>query len=258
MNAPPWTTAGTAPLLLLPGTLCDGEVFGPVMDLLADPSGSARWSAVASLTGVDTVEAAAARILADAPARFAMLGFSLGGIVALAVAAAAPERVAGLALIGSNARDVREEDRPGRRAEALQGASDLERHVGQTLWPRYVAAGARDNEGIRRTVVAMALRAGGGALTPQVDMALSRPDRRPQLGALTMPALVLAGADDALCPPEMQREMALALPSATLALVADAGHFLLLERPEAAAEHIAAWLDRVDRYCAADRRSSAV
>jgi pimeloyl-ACP methyl ester carboxylesterase len=60
----------------------------------------------------------------------------------------------------------------------------------------------------------------------------------------------LAGAEDALCPPEMQIEMALALPSTTLELIRDAGHFALLEQPATVARHIAAWLDRVDGHVA--------
>ncbi len=245
MNAQLSTKSDVAPLLLLPGTLCDGAVFGPALDLV--PTAPPERRQVVSLIGESTVEAAAARILADAPEHFALLGFSLGGIVALAVAAAAPERVLGLGLVDSNARNVREEDRPGRRAEAFLGVSDVERHVGQTLWPRYVAAMARGEEALRRAVVDMALRVGSQALMDQVDMALSRPDSKPHLAALSMPSLVMAGAEDALCPPEMQLEIALALPSATLALIPDAGHFLLLEQPAAAASNIAAWLERVDR-----------
>lgn len=245
MNGQLSTKAGSPPLLLLPGTLCDGAVFGPALDLV--PAAPPERRQAISLVGETTVEAAAARILALAPERFAMLGFSLGGIVALAIAAAAPERVLGLGLVASNARNVREEDRPGRRAEASVGVSDIERHVGQTLWPRYVAALAHGDEALRRTVIDMALRVGSQALMGQVDVALSRPDSRPHLAALNMPSLVLAGAEDALCPAEMQLEMALALPSATLALIPDAGHFLLLEQPEAAASNIAAWLERVDR-----------
>lgn len=249
MNAQLSTKPGLAPLLLLPGTLCDGAVFEPALDLVPDAPPERRR--VVSLVGEATVEAAAARILADAPEQFVMLGFSLGGIVALAIAVAAPERVLGLGLIDSNARNVREADRPGRRTEALQGVGDIVRHVGQTLWPRYVAAVAHGDETLRRAVTDMALRVGSPALMDQVDMALSRPDSLSRLGGLTMPTLVMAGAQDALCPPEMQREMAAALPSATLDLIPDAGHFAVLEKPFAAAQSIAAWLDRVDRRGAA-------
>lgn len=232
------------PLLLLPGTLCDGEVFQPLIEAL-EPS-SASWHVIVeTLEGGDTVEAVATRILADAPPRFALLGFSLGGIVALSIAAMAPERLLGLALVDSNARDVPAQDRPGRHAEAEQGAADLERHIRQTLWPRYVAASARDDEDLRDAIVDMALRCGPAALMTQTAIGLSRPDSRPRLNDIKIPALVLAGAEDVLCPPQVQHDIALGLPLATLALIADAGHFALLEQPATVARHVMAWLERL-------------
>lgn len=234
------------PLVLLPGTLCDSEVFAPMLEQLATFSAVSRTILVETLKGGDTIESVAARILANAPPRFALLGFSLGGIVALAIAAAAPDRVLGLGLIDSNSRDVAIEDRPARYAEALLGSIDLERHITKTLWPRYVAPSALDNEQLRRTVADMAMRMGPAALMLQTQMGLSRPDSRSRLAALAMPALVLAGAEDALCPPPFQREMAQGLPSATLVLIPNAGHFALLENPALVSRHIASWLEGID------------
>ena len=45
------------------------------------------------MTGAETTAALAGQILAEAPERFALLGFSLGGIVALEMLAQAPERI---------------------------------------------------------------------------------------------------------------------------------------------------------------------
>jgi pimeloyl-ACP methyl ester carboxylesterase len=92
----------------------------------------------------------------------------------------------------------------------------------------------------------MAATVGSETLVRQTDLALSRSDSRAHLTSLVMPSLVLAGLDDALCPPDVQREMAAALPDAVLALIPDAGHFAPLERPLAVARHVAAWLARVD------------
>ena len=61
----------------------------------------------------------------------------------------------------------------------------------------------------------------------------------------------IAGEEDALCRPELQREMAAALPSATLALIPGAGHFAPLEAPAAAAAHVARWLQPVHPCAAA-------
>ena len=185
------------------------------------------------------------RLLRDAPERFAIVGFSLGGIVALEVAARAPDRVLGLALLDANGRDVPEELHSARRAIPAQAVSHAALIV-DTLWPTYVAPARAGDAALRALIVDMAERAPEDAAVEQTELALSRIDSRPRLSALAMPALVLAGAEDAVSPLEIQRELADGLPDATLKLIPDAGHFAPLEAPDACAEAVRTWLARVD------------
>ncbi len=229
------------PLLLLPGTLCDARVFEPLLASLAERP--ARVIVSASETSVSR---AAKQILDDAPPRFALAGFSLGGIVALEIAAIAPERVAGLALISSNARHVPREFHAERRREALLGAEDLDRYVRETMWPRYVGPASTEDLALQNLIAAMAVESGAAMLANQIEVNLSRSDSRPRLHRLIQPSLILAGSEDALCVPEMQSEMAALLPNATLVMIPGAGHFALLEKPAAVAGPVEAWLRRVD------------
>lgn len=244
-------TAGV-PLLLLPGTLCDERLFAPLLARLPG-----RPTAIGSLDGGDTVAPVVAHILTTAPPRFALLGFSLGGGIALELALAAPDRVVGLALIGANARGVDVAQQAARRLAAIEGAADPAAQVRTRLWPEYVAAGRVADVGLRDAVAAMAAELGGEALVRHTALALSRFDARARIGGITCPALVMAGAEDVVCPPTLQEELAALLPDVILALVADAGHFALLERPDACAVHVARWLARVDRSRPSPRRSNA-
>jgi len=228
------------PLLLLPGTLCDARVFAPLRSAMAG-----REVIAIDMLGAHDTAALAQRVLGAAPPRFALLGFSLGGIVALEIATRAPERVAGLALIASNARAVPVEVQAHRRA-AVAGIASAVAHVEDTLWPTYVAPGRLDDAALKDTIVAMARDLPEDTLSAQVEVALSRADTLSKLGLIAAPALVIGGAHDATCTPEMQREMAAALPDAALELVPDAGHFVLLEAPETVGEHVKHWLARVD------------
>ncbi|MCU0233662.1 MAG: lysophospholipase, partial [Thermoanaerobaculales bacterium] len=67
-----------------------------------------------------------------------------------------------------------------------------------------------------------------GALA-QVECLLGGWDLRPRLGALTIPALVLAGARDPVVAAEDTGELARLLPRAELVTVADAAHSPLAE-----------------------------
>ncbi len=235
----------SSPLVLLPGTLCDARVFAPMLQRLPP-----RPVLHLPLDGGEDVGAVASRILDRAPPTFALMGFSLGGIVALEILRRAPDRLIGLALIDSTARPVPAEQREARRAGNALAAHERPEHLIDRLWPEYVGAGSRRDAALRRTIVAMATDCGREALAAQTEIMLSRGDRRATLTRFAKPALVLAGEEDALCTPALQREMADALPMATLALIPGAGHFALLEQPAAVAVHVVRWLEQVDAWAA--------
>lgn len=231
------------PLALLSGTLCDARVFGAMARELAGRAELAAHPLVdVDMTGLGTARALAERTLAQMPGRFIPVGFSLGAIVALEMAAMAPERIAGMVLIAANGRDVPLADHAARRSAA---AIDPAMLVGEVLWERSIAARAHGDAVLRATIVAMAEAQPPGTLALQTEVALTRTDKRPLLGAMPMPVLVLGGAEDRIAPPELQHELADGLPDATLVIAPDAGHFLPLECPDLCARTLADWLARV-------------
>ncbi|HMR29823.1 MAG TPA: alpha/beta hydrolase [Geminicoccaceae bacterium] len=233
---------GRVPLVLLPGTLCDARVFAPLLDRLPP-----REVLVPPLVGHDTAASMAAVLLTELPPRFALGGFSLGGIVALEMVAQAPERIAGLALFDTTARPDPEANRAVRRNAVARAAQvGTGRYVGQKLLSLYVSADAGHLEKHRALVSAMAADAGLDTFRRQSEMAISRADSRPRLGRIAVPTLVLCGEDDRLCSAEMHREMAVAIPGARLAIVPRAGHFALIEQPDAIAREVSAWLAAID------------
>jgi 2-succinyl-6-hydroxy-2,4-cyclohexadiene-1-carboxylate synthase len=180
-------------------------------------------------------------VLALAPERFALCGYSLGGRVALHVALAAPERVSRLVLVSTTAGIEDDAARAERRAADHRLADQLERIPFEDFierWrtqplfadePSEVGALAREDQ--RRNhpdALAAALRGlGTGEMTPLWD----------RLGELTMPVTVLVGDRDAKFQTLGARMVDL-LPDAQL-IVVPAGHGLPLERPAAVAGRIA-------------------
>ena len=230
----------TPPLVFMPGTLCDGRVFGPMLERVArDPALADHPVLHFDMTGLSSANRLARRALWQLPARFIPVGFSLGAIVALELAAIAPSRLAGMVLIAANGRDVPAADHAARRAAAAADPAEL---VGEVLWERSVAPERVDDAALRALIVAMAAQQPEETLRLQTEVALTRSDKRPLLHAMTMPTLVLGGARDRIAPPELQGELADGLPAATLAIVPDAGHFLPLECPDPCSRALGDWL----------------
>lgn len=236
-EASPAGAAERVPLLLLPGTLCDARVFAPVVERLEG------WPVIPGMMeGADSAAGLARLNLERAPARFALAGFSLGGVVAFEMAAQAPERVARLALLDANPRPDPPERRPSReRTVARARAEGVDFYILEP-WDRLVAPCNRGCADLKETILAMARSGGAELLASQSAVAAGRADSRPRLSAFRMPVLVLSGEHEAVVPLEAQRETVAGVPGARLAVVPDAGHFAPLENPDAVAHHILAWL----------------
>jgi pimeloyl-ACP methyl ester carboxylesterase len=227
------------PLILLPGLLCDHRLFAGQLDALARRADVM----VADLIGADTVAGLAARVLATAPPRFALAGLSMGGYVAFEIVRRAAHRVTRLALLDTQARADTEDAKARRR-----GLIELTRKgeflgVAPRLLPLFLHPDALADPQIAGTVTAMAESTGKDAFIRQQQAIMGRPDSRPALRAIACPTLVLAGRDDQITPPELQLEMAQAMPDATLALLPRCGHLAPLERPDAVTRQLMGWLD---------------
>ena len=226
------------PLVLLPGLLCDERLFAPQLPALTAETDVT----VADLTRDGTIAAMAERVLAGAPPRFALAGLSMGGYVALEILRRAPERVAKLALLDTQARADTEEARSRRRGLMQLAEKGEFKGVSLRLMPFFIHRDRLGDRELTGTVQAMAESVGREGFLRQQAAIMARPDSRPDLPAIACPTLVLAGREDAVTPPERQHEMATAIPDATLVLLPRCGHMAPLERPGAVARQLLLWL----------------
>ncbi|ETX26634.1 alpha/beta hydrolase [Roseivivax isoporae LMG 25204] len=219
--------------------MCDARLFGPQIAALS----GTRAIHCAPIGGHDTTAALAAEVLAHAPPRFALAGLSMGGIVAMEIAAQAPGRLAGIALLDTNplAEAPPVQAMRGPQMEKVR-TGGLVQVMRDELKPRYLADGPRRRE-ILDLCMAMALALGPEVFCRQSLALRDRPDRQETLRALDVPALILCGRHDALCPVARHDLMHALMPHATLEIVEDAGHLPTLERPDATTEALHRWLE---------------
>ncbi|KFG70405.1 alpha/beta fold hydrolase [Microvirga sp. BSC39] len=227
-------------LVLIPGLACTSRLFEPQVAAL----GGERTILVADHTRDDSIPAIAARILREAPERFAVAGLSMGGYIALEVMRQAPERVARLALLDTSARpDSPEASQDRERLIALAQAGRFE-DIHSKLWPRLVHPGHQADQNLQDLVFGMMRETGADAYIRQQRAIMARVDSRPNLPGIEVPTLVLVGEGDAITPPEVAREMAEMIEWASLVVVPESGHLSTLEQPERVTQALRLWLDK--------------
>jgi pimeloyl-ACP methyl ester carboxylesterase len=227
-------------LVLLPGTGSTGRRgWGPLVDELAaahtvvlvDPPGSGTSPLPAGPLLVDAIADDVAEVARDAGlATFAVAGSSLGAAIAIRVAGRHPERVTRLATVVGFAHA-----RPLLRLNlelwaGLFGRADPD--LGKLLVSLSFAdehlAGLTEEQLGQLTAALTTAPAPG--LLAQIALGLEL-DVRAELGALTLPTLVVSATDDRFVAPVHSRELAAAIPGARLVEV-PGGHAARLVDPE--------------------------
>ncbi len=191
-----------------------------------------------------SIDAMADAILAGLPDRFALAGHSMGGYVALAIAARASERLKGLALLGTACTADSDEAREGRKTAIEQARADFPA-LAARLARATLSRNSRADAALLSDTHAMILRCGVGRFAEQQAATATRVDRCDLLPRLAVPALVIAGSQDAIVAPDRSREMAAAIPDATLAIIPDCGHLPQREAPDTTRAMLLRWRERI-------------
>jgi pimeloyl-ACP methyl ester carboxylesterase len=228
----------TMPILLVPGLASSFRIYAPVIPAL--------WRfgpvTVANHIRDDNMGAIARRILAEAPARFALAGHSMGGYIAFEIMRQAPERVAKLALINTQARP----DTPeisARRREMIARARDSEpQGILDEMFPLLVHPSRAGDVTLRKIVQDMGDDIGAEGFINNQTAIIARADSRPTMAAIKCPTLVLTSDQDQLIPNSLSKEMAEGIPGARLIVTLDCGHCPQLEQPLATADALVEWL----------------
>ncbi len=179
-----------------------------------------------------------------------VLGYSMGGRIALRFALARRQRLWGLVLESASPGIAAAEDREARVRSDAKLAENLERDGLEafidywqsiSMWASQARLPREKHESLRRqrlhnsaTGLANSLRGMGAGADEDVF------DR---VGELTMPSLLIAGALDARYA-ETSRRMAAAMSHAELRIVENAGHAVHFEEPDQFAEAVTAFLRR--------------
>ena len=177
-----------------------------------------------------TIDEYAASVLAENEGELALVGASLGGYTALAMANREPARVRAVALVGARA----DADTPERRASRADTIALIEAGGAEALWenqrPRLLLESASESAlGMAREEV---LSRSTDELVEAVGALRDRDDRTDTLRELGAPILVAVGEGDQFFPPEEAQAQAQLARRGRFRAVAGARHLPNLEQSD--------------------------
>ncbi|TCJ18166.1 pimeloyl-[acyl-carrier protein] methyl ester esterase [Parasulfuritortus cantonensis] len=243
------------PVILLHGWGLHGGIWNEVASRLdnravAQPE-LPGYGTVATVTPYDAAGLADA-LAAGHPGRRVVVGWSMGGMAALAWAARHPDQVAGLVLVATNPAFVSRADWPhGLAPEVLAGFAEALASDYRGTLLRFLSLQARGGDDARATVgrlretvfargePAPGVLADGLALLRAVDL-------RAEASRIACPTLVLHGEHDNLCPAGAAAWLAEAIPDARLACHPRAAHAPFLSHPDWFVTQLRGFLDELE------------
>jgi pimeloyl-ACP methyl ester carboxylesterase len=225
-------------LLLLPGLLNTRRLWQSQIAELADVADVI----VPELWHHDSIGAMAEAALKEAPERFALGGFSMGGYVAFEILRRAPGRVERLALMDTQATPDTPEATARRRGFVEQTRMGRFHGVQPSLLPQIVHRSRLADQSVIQPILEMAAEVGADGFCRSQAAMIARPDSRPILVEIKQPTLVLVGRQDVATPLARAQEMAADISHSQLVVIEECGHMSPLEKPAEVSAALRRWL----------------
>lgn len=244
-------TTGGLPLVLIHGHPFDRTMWAPQTEAFAasrrvmvpDLRGYGASPVVPGTTPLARFAQDIAELLDALEVRhFVLAGLSMGGQIAMDCYRQFPERIRGLVLADTFPDPETAEGRRVRAAMAERLLREGMRGYADEVLERMVApyAGPEVKAHVHRMMAAAPPEGAAAALRGRAE----RPDYRGLLTRVTVPALVVVGADDTFTPVSDAEAMHAALPDSTLCVIEGAAHLPNLERPVEFNEALTEFLSR--------------
>jgi 3-oxoadipate enol-lactonase len=164
--------------------------------------------------------------------RAAIVGLSMGGLVAMELGLAHPDRVEGLVLAATTAAPVTPQEAEARRAQAREIEQDGMLTTALEMAARLFGPDARREPDLLSAVFTMMVSTPPAGAAAALRGRAERPDYSKLLRGLRMPALVIAGDHDSWAPDAVVAQLMESLPDAELLRFPGAGHLPNMEDPD--------------------------
>jgi len=225
-------------LVMIPPLLCDARIFAPQ---IADLSREHAVMVTPAACG-ERMEEIASQILSWAPAKLALMGMGLGGMVAMEIIRRAPDRVTRIALVATSPQADTPETAAARETQIIAARagrwSDVLTHEINSTW----MAASSDKAELVRLLTQMGQDIGPEAYIRQTRALQRRKDQQATLRQLRQPTCIMCGRHDGQYNLKRHEFMAELIPYATLEVIEQAGYLPTLEAADAVTDALQRWM----------------
>ena len=227
------------PLVFIPGMMCDSRLFQPQINEFSKQ----YIVCVTPASCSDNIESISLEILRYLPAKFNLIGLSMGGILAMEIMEKAPERVMKIVLMDTNYKSETPEIKSKRLPQIeLVNKGRLKDVMIQQIQHNYLSRDKK-NKKILDLCLRMATDLGKEVFINQSKALATRKNYKETLKNIKVPSLIICGKHDRLCPIKVHMEMKSLIENSTLKIIPDSGHLPTLEQPLVTNEILREWLN---------------
>lgn len=215
-------------IIFLPSAWSDEFVFSKQIEVLQN-----HYEIITpNIHQFDTIDQATAFLLANYYDVYAMVGLSLGGLIAIDLLSKQPSFAKKLILSGTFAHAISDNDRPIYENLIAEVANGKLSHYTQFFADVVTASSTKANISLMAQIQTMVNRVGAQTCMNHHKMALSYIDHTTVLKNITTETFIIVGAEDEATPLAVQKVLRDGIPQSRLEIIPAGGHFVPLEQPE--------------------------
>ena len=189
---------------------------------------------IPSLKNIATVDDAVQKIINKNKKKISVIGFSMGGFIAIKLAIEYPEILDKLVLIGTNARNISQKRKLLlEKSLTTLSKNNFAKLFYQKNYSSYFSNKDLKNTSYQNTVYSMAKQLGYKTFLDQTNLILKRPNQLNKLNKIVSKTLIIRGKNDKLSSNIMNNELNKKIKYSVYTEIKNSSHFVMLEKPKA-------------------------
>lgn len=188
---------------------------------------------IPSLKNIATVNDAVQKIINKNKKKISVIGFSMGGFIAIKLAIEYPEILDKLVLIGTNARNISQKRKLLlEKSLTTLNKNNFAKLFYQKNYSSYFSNKDLKNTSYQNTVYSMAKQLGYKTFLDQTNLILKRPNQLNKLNKIVSKTLIIRGKNDKLSSNIMNNELNKKIKYSVYTEIKNSSHFVMLEKPK--------------------------